>query len=181
MAGDTMTGVTIMQMDEGLDTGPVLTAQAVDVLAGESAGELTNRLAGLGARLLAQSVGPYLEGSALPVPQTDEGVTYASKIVAEDRPVDIGADPRSTVALVRGLSPSPAATLEIDGDRHKVLMARETEAEVEPGTWQAVEGVPVVGVRGGGVELVSLQPPGRNPQSGADWVRGRHADHGVVK
>lgn len=181
MAGDSMTGVTIMQMGEGLDSGPVLTAQAVDILAGESAGELTDRLADLGARLLTHSVVSYLDGSAPPAAQTDDGVTYASKIVAEDRPVDIEADPRSTVDQVRALSPSPAATLDIDGDRHKVLMAREAEATPEPGTWRAVGGVPVVGLRGGGVELVSLQPPGRKPQSGADWIRGRHADHGVVK
>jgi methionyl-tRNA formyltransferase len=181
MAGDSMTGVTIMQMGEGLDTGPVLTAQAVDILAGESAGELTHRLAVLGARLLTQSVVPFLDGSTLPVAQTDDGATYASKIVAEDRPVDIEADPRTTVNQVRGLSPSPAATLEIDGDRHKLLVVRATEAAPEPGTWKSVGGVPVVGVHGGGVELVRLQPPGRNPQSGADWLRGRHADRGVVE
>lgn len=181
MAGDSMTGVTIMQMGEGLDTGPVLTAQAVDILAGESAGELTDRLAVLGARLLTQSVVPFLGGSTLPVAQTDDGATYANKIVAEDRPVDIGADPRTTVNQVRGLSPSPAATLEIDGNRHKLLVVREAETAPEPGTWKSVGGVPVVGVHGGGVELVRLQPPGRNPQSGADWLRGRHADHGLVE
>jgi methionyl-tRNA formyltransferase len=180
MAGDTMTGVTIMRMNEGLDTGPVLTAQAVDISSEENAGELTSRLSLLGARLVTESIESYLGGALKPITQTDEGAVYAPKIEAGDRPLDVDDDPESTVAHVRGLAPNPAATLDIDGDRHKILAARRHSVAPDPGTWMAVEGVPVAGFGGGGVELVRLQPPGRNVQSGADWLRGRHTDHGEV-
>src|SRR5690606_39699141 len=82
MAGDTMTGVTIIRLDEGLDTGPVLTAQLVDIHPSEDAGTLTDRLARLGARLLVSVIPGYLSGEVVPVPQTDDGVTYAEKITA---------------------------------------------------------------------------------------------------
>lgn len=180
MAGDPMTGVTLMRLDEGLDTGPVLTAQAVDIRPEENAGELTSRLAGLGARLLADSIDPYLDGSLTPVSQTDDGVTYARRIEAGDRPLDVAGSPGTAVNHVRGLSPDPGATLDIDGSRHKILAARTHPAVPAPGTWRAVDGLPVAGFGGGGVQLVELQPPGRNVQSGGDWLRGRRADHGEV-
>lgn len=180
MAGDSMTGVTIMRMDEGLDTGPVLTAQAVDMMPEENAGALTRRLAGLGARLLAGSIAPYLDGELESFEQSDDGVTYAKKIDAADRPLEVGADPDTIVNHVRGLAPRPAASLDIDGERHKILAARRHVATPDQGVWMDVGGVPVVGFAGGGVELIELQPPGRKPQSGADWLRGRRANHGVV-
>lgn len=84
IAGDTMTGVTIIKLDEGLDTGPVLTAQAVDIKGDENAGSLTERLAVLGAELLMKALPAYLSGELEPVPQSDEGLTYASCRAARD-------------------------------------------------------------------------------------------------
>lgn len=181
MAGDTMTGVTIIRLDEGMDSGPVLTAQAVDIHPGETAGELTTRLARLGASLLTRAaIGPYLAGDLEPVPQVDEGVTYAEKISPEDRILDVGSTADEFVNRVRALAPSPAATLEIDGARHKILAARAVDTAPPPRTWQEVDGAPVVAIGSEGVELVRLQPPGRNPQSGRDWVRGRRRRAGEV-
>lgn len=180
MAGDTMTGVTIMRMDQGLDTGPVLTAQAIDIPETDDAGALTGRLARLGARLLVDVLPRYLSGELQPVPQSDEGLTYAEKIGSEDRPIAPDADAASVVAKVRALAPSPAATLVIDDEPHKIYETRLTDFPVEPGNWVAIEGRPVAGFRDGAVELITLQPPGRNPQSGADWVNGRHSDQGLV-
>lgn len=180
MAGDTMTGVTIMKLDEGLDTGPVLTAQAIDIPEGENAGDLTDRLSRIGARLLVNVLRGYLSGEVEPVPQTDEGLTYANKIEREDRLIDPGSEVATVVARVRGLAPSPAATLEIDGKPHKVYEARLADSTVEPGVWVAVDGRPLVGFADGAVELVTLQPPGKRPQSGPAWVHGRHTDRGVI-
>lgn len=180
MAGDEMTGVTIMKLDEGLDTGPVLTAQAIDIPPQDNAGDLTTRLAGLGARLLAGVLPPFLAGEVDPVPQTDDGAVYADKIEKEDRPIDPEADAASVVAKVRGLAPDPAATLEIDGELHKIHAVRPHQAEVESGTWVVVDGVPVVGFPGGAVELSTLQPAGKRPMSGAAWLRGRRSNQGVV-
>lgn len=181
MAGDAMTGVTIMKLDEGLDTGPVISAQAIDIPPDDDAGMLTDRLASMGARLLARELPRYLSGELEPAPQTDEGATYATKIEKVDRPIDVHADAESIAGQVRGLSPSPAATLEIDDQTHKVLAAQVSEHEVETGTWSDVEGRPVVGVGDGSIELLMLQPPGKTPQPGVDWLHGRQRSGGVVR
>lgn len=181
MAGDTMTGVTIMKLDEGLDTGPIISAQAIDIPPDDDAGRLTDRLAMMGARLLARELPRYLSGELEPVTQTDEDASYAEKIEKSDRPIDVQADAESVVAQVRGLSPSPAATLEIDGQAHKVLATQVSEHEVETGTWSDVEGRPVVGVGDGSIELLVVQPPGKTPQSGVDWLHGRQRSGGVVR
>ena len=180
MAGDAMTGVTIIKLDAGLDTGPVLTAQAIDVPADDNAGTLTERLADLGARRLVDVLPRYLSGEMQPVPQSDEGVTYAEKIEREDRLIDPNADAGSAIAKVRALAPSPAATLRIDGEPHKIYEARVTDARVARGAWVAIEGAPVAGLGEGAIELISLQSPGRNPQAGTDWVNGRHSDRGLI-
>lgn len=181
MAGDTMTGVTVMKLDEGLDTGPVLTAQAIDIRHDENAGELTDRLATMGARLLTQSIDPYLRGDLPPKAQTDEGSTYADKIEGADRAIRPSENAKTVIDKVRGLAPTPAATLQIDGERHKILEVAETDAAPPRGHWQLVDGVPVVGFADGGVALVSLQPPGKSPMQGADWARGRRETAGTVE
>ena len=102
MAGDTMTGVTIMQLDEGLDTGPIVTAQAVDIGPGENTGELTARLADLSARLLTDTIPLYLDGSVAPIEQVEEGATYASKITSKDRRIDVDSQPEAIVKPCEG-------------------------------------------------------------------------------
>ncbi len=178
MAGDSMTGVTIFRLDEGLDTGPVLTAQAVDVDEEETAGELTTRLAALGARLMIGAITPYLEGTLAPVQQSDEGLAYASKIEPEERLIQVTGNRDEEVNRVRALSPEPGATLVIDGETHQVLQARLHEAAPDPGRWMETGGVPVAGFGDGGVELVTLLPPGKRPMSGESWLRGRRRDGG---
>lgn len=179
MAGDTMTGVTVIKIDEGLDTGPVLTAQAVDISPDENGGELTGRLANLGGRLIVTVLAGYTSGSAAAVAQSDEGATYATKISADDRVLANSSSATEFVNRVRALAPSPAATIEIDGQAHKIFKARPHDHAPDDGTWVVVDSVPVLGVGGAGVELVSLQPSGKTPRSGEDWVRGRRTEAGV--
>lgn len=180
MAGDPMTGVTIMKLDEGLDTGPIVTAQAIDIPDHLEAGELTATLAAMGAQLLVTTLPAYLRGDLEPVAQTDEGATYADKIEAGDRSIDPGGDPAAVVAQVRGLAPSPGATLEIDGEPHKILDARSSDEPVPPGTWAKRQGRPIVGLANGSIELIALQPPGKKPLQGVDWANGRQRDGGRV-
>ncbi|MFQ5522616.1 MAG: methionyl-tRNA formyltransferase [Acidimicrobiia bacterium] len=180
MAGDRMTGVTIIRIDEGLDTGPVLTAQAVDIGPEETGGELKARLARLGARMLVNAIPLYLSGELTPVPQVDEGATYATKISREDRVLDTEGSVAEFIARVRALAPSPGAVLEIDGKPHKILAARPHPLVPKPGTWQAVDGVPVVAVGGEGVEIVRLQPPGKRVLLGEEWLRGTRTDGGTA-
>lgn len=180
MAGDTMTGVTIIRLDPGLDTGPVLTAQLIDIHPAEDAGTLTARLAVLGARLLVSVIPGYLSGEVVPVPQSDEGVTYAEKIAPPDRPLAGIMDGPEFLARIRGLAPEPGAILHIDGEPHKVLAAR-LEGDAPPeGTWELRNGLPVVGVAGSGVALVTLQPPGGRPMGGEAWARGRRRSEGTI-
>ena len=180
MAGDSMTGVTLMRLDEGLDTGPILTAQAIDIPADDDAGALTDRLAALGARLLVEKLPAYLAGSIEPVPQSDDGLTYADKIEKGDRPIDVLGDADGALRKVRALAPSPAATLIIDGDPFKIFAVKTAEAHLEPGTWAAAEGGLLAGLAQGTIELVRLQPPGKRAMSGSQWVNGQQEDHGEI-
>jgi methionyl-tRNA formyltransferase len=180
MAGDPMTGVTIIRLDEGLDTGPVLTAQAVDIDAEEIAGELTARLSRLGARLLTDILPSYTSGDLEPVAQSDEGMTYADKIEPVERSIRLDGARMGEINRVRALSPEPGATLLIDGDPHQVLRARSHPATPEPGTWMAVDGVPVAGLGDGGMELIEILPPGKRPMPGQEWLRGLRRESGRV-
>lgn len=172
LAGDSMTGVTIIELDPGLDTGPVLTAQAIDIADSETGGELTTRLAALGANLVAATLPRYLSGDLEPVTQSDDGATYAEKITTADRSIQPTHDVATTLARVRALAPSPGAALRLMGESHKILGARASSARPEPGEWRVIDAVPVIGVSNGGVEVVSLQPPGKKQMEGRAWVRG---------
>ncbi len=121
----------------------------------------------------------YLGGQLMPVPQSDEGLTYAAKIEPGDRQIRIQGTMGEEINRVRGLSPEPAATLVIDGEPHQVLQARAHAATPEIGSWVDIDGVPVTGLSDGGIELVMLLPPGRAPMSGAAWLRGRRRPIGV--
>lgn len=180
LAGDPMTGVTIIKIDEGLDTGPVLTAQAVDIDEGENGGDLTARLALLGARLSADVIPGYLTGEVVPVPQTDEGLEYAAKLTSDDRVLDPGGDPVEFVNRIRALAPNPGATLEIDGERFKILDARLADAGPGEGRWIGEEGRVLTGVGSGTVELITVQPPGKRPMASQDWLRGARSEGGSI-
>lgn len=180
MAGDAMTGVTLMKMDEGLDTGPILTAQAVDIGPSETAGELTLRLASLGAGLLGRFVDDYLDGDLKPVTQSDEGLTYAAKIEQVDRPISLKLSPVEVFNHVRGLAPVPAATLQIDDEPFKILEVAPVTTPVPVGEWVLEEQWPVAGLESGAVRLVQIQGPGRSAMSGDAWARGRSPVHGRV-
>lgn len=180
MAGDSMTGVTLIKIDEGLDTGPVLNAQAIDIGSDETAGNLTGRLSVLGARLLVDSLPRYLAGEIIPVEQSSDGLTYAAKIESSERAIDLTLQPREVVNHVRGLSPAPAATLLIDGVAHKILMAEITDEHIEPGTWALHDSWPIVGVSDGAIRVLQIQAPGRSAVAADAWARGLRVDSGLV-
>jgi methionyl-tRNA formyltransferase len=152
----------------------------VDIEDEETAGELTSRLAVLGARLITGVLPPYLDGTREPVPQSDEGLTYASKIEPQERMVKVDGPRIEELNRIRALSPDPGATLVIDGERHQVLQARAHESSPEMGRWLEVEGVPVVGLSDGGMELVTLLPAGKRTMSGESWLRGRRRSSGTI-
>jgi methionyl-tRNA formyltransferase len=163
-AGDTRTGITLMQMDAGLDTGDMLLARALEIAPGDSTGTLHDRLAPLGGQLLVEALAQMPDGARLPrTPQPAEGVTYAHKIDKAQAGVD-WTDPADLIERrIRAFDPAPGASSVLDGHVLKLWRARRgVLAGGEPGTVLAVsdEGIVVACGGQGSVELTELQRPG---------------------
>ena len=133
MAGDAESGICIMQMDEGLDTGPVLLCQRVAIKAGMTAGDLHDRLAELGGPLIARALQAMASGDAVLTAQSDDGVTYAAKIDKAETRIDWRRSAGELERHVRGLAPFPGAWFELAGERTKVLAAEAVDDAGSPG------------------------------------------------
>ena len=129
LAGDADTGVTIMQMDEGLDTGPILLQQAIPIAAKTTAGELTDRLAGIGARLMLDALDRVALGTLMARPQPGDGATYAAKLRREESWLDWRLAASALERQVRAFDPWPGAFFAARGERIRVLMA---DADPDP-------------------------------------------------
>lgn len=166
MAGDNETGVCIMQMEAGLDTGPVLLREAVAIDAKDTTGDLTLRLSALGARLIVQAFAEleHLEAAAQP-----ENGTYAKKIDKAEARIDWGKPASEVDRLIRGLSPFPGAWTEVDGERIKLLRSRVVVGQGAPG--QVLEGF-TVACKEGAVEIIEAQRQGKRPMASDELLRG---------
>lgn len=172
--GDSRTGVTIMRMDPGVDTGPLLSQRAIPIDPGESAAQLSQRLAQLGAELLIETLPDYLSGSLQPQPQPEEGATYAPMLKKEDGRLDFNQPAEQLARLVRAFNPWPGAYMEWQGAAlkvHRVRLSAELTNQ-PPGTRQELEGWPAVATSQGSLLLEELQPAGKRPLSGQDFLRG---------
>lgn len=166
MAGDAQTGVCIMRMEAGLDTGPVLLRQALEIGAEETAAELHDRLSVLGADLILQA----LDRLPLPAePQPEEGVTYAAKIDKAEARVDFTRPAAEVDRLIRGLSPFPGAWMEVGGERVKLLRSRLAAGQGQPG--QVLHGF-TIACGTGAVEVLEAQREGKRPMPAAEVLRG---------
>ncbi len=132
MAGDAETGVMVMRMEEGLDTGPVLMAERVAV-GRKTSGELATELSRLGADLMVRALGALERGGVTPVPQSEDGVTYAKKISKDEARIDWSRSAHEVDCAIRGLSPFPGAWTEVNGERLKVLYAEPADGSGAPG------------------------------------------------
>jgi methionyl-tRNA formyltransferase len=172
LAGDTRTGVSIMRLDPGLDTGPVVAMTSTAIAPDETGGEVTARLARLGAELTVAVLAPYLAGRVVTVPQPGTGVTEAPKLSGDDRAIDWTHPPPETLARIMALSPRPGAVTRWRGEPFRILRACPAGGTgLGPG---AITGPrPVrVGCAGGEIELVEVQPAGRSPMAAEAWFRG---------
>ena len=167
MAGDAETGVCIMQMEAGLDTGPVLLRRATPVGAGETAGDLHDRLSALGAGAVVDALARL--DDLVPEAQPEHGVTYAEKIDKAEARVDWTAPAAQIDRKIRGLSPFPGAWTEVAGKRVKLLRSRVAEGTGVPGT--VLDGF-TIAAGDGAVEIVQVQPEGKGPMFTQDWLRG---------
>ncbi|MCL4183413.1 MAG: methionyl-tRNA formyltransferase [Burkholderiaceae bacterium] len=180
-AGDAETGITIMQMDEGLDTGPILLAEREAIRAGDSGGSLHERLAALGAHAIVEALERLRAGMLRPQPQPAQGITYAHKLGRADALVDWAQPARRIVDRVRAFDPVPGATAILErmpAAPIKLWSARaagpvETGAAARPGTvLLAAPGRLIVACGDGAVELLELQRSGSRRLPAADFLRG---------
>src|SRR5437764_9116298 len=181
LAGDSETGVTTMRMDEGLDTGPMLLAERTPISAADSAETVHDRLAELGATLIVSTLDGLVARSIEPVPQPDEGVTYAHKLGKEEGLLDWRRPAAELERKVRAFHPWPGTSFELNGERIKVLEATLTLAASSPGTVAiGRDGFPLVACGIGGLKLVKLQRPGKAAQSADAFLRGFPLPPGTV-
>ena len=172
LAGDEETGVTLMQLDQGLDTGPVVAARSVVIRRDETGGELTTRLANLGAELMAQYLLPWVGGALSVVPQPGLGVTVAPKLKKADFVLDPTAPADTLVRRIRALAPDPGALLTADEGQLRVLAARAADRDLPVGSVFIVDGGVLIGTGAGALELLTVHPPGKRPMAAVAWARG---------
>lgn len=176
MAGDAETGVCLMQMEAGLDTGPVLAREVMPIGPQDTAQTLHDRLSSLSARLIVAEL-PRLE-ALIPQRQSDDGVTYAAKIDKAEARIDWSLSAKALSAHVRGLSPFPGAWCEIDGVRVKVLMARPEAGSGVPGS--ALDDELLIACGEGAARLTRLQSAGKGAMDSAAFLSGRPVPAGSV-
>ena len=182
LAGDAETGVCIMRMEAGLDTGPVYHRVATPIDPRETGGTLHDRLAELGARALVEALPGLAEGSRAPEAQDDALATYAHKLSKEEAAIDWSAPAIAIERQVRAFDPWPVAQTTLEGATLRIWSAEaESEGDAEgseaPGT---VVGADRTGIRvatgSGTLRLTRLQPAGKKPMSAADYLNARHLD-----
>jgi methionyl-tRNA formyltransferase len=177
MAGDSETGVMVMRMEEGLDTGPVLMAERTPV-GRKTYGELHDELARLGADLMARAMSAVSLGQASETPQPEDGATYAKKILKDEARIDWTKPARELDCLIRGLSPFPGAWCEVKGERVKILFADPTDGKGAPG--EVLDDKLLVACGEGALRLRSLQRPGKSVMAADDLLRGYAVPKGTI-
>jgi methionyl-tRNA formyltransferase len=169
MAGDAETGVMVMRMEEGLDTGPVLMAERTPI-GRKTYGELHDELARLGADLMARALSALERGSISETPQRSGGVTYAKKILKEEARIDWTKPAREIDCAIRGLSPVPGAWCEVKGERLKILYAEPVSGSGTPGT--VLDDRLAIACGDGALRLARLQRAGKSTMTADELLRG---------
>ena len=188
-AGDSQTGVTTMQMEAGLDTGPMLVHQTTDIMAEDTASSLHDRLAEMTADCLSQTLDALSAGKLISTPQPQDGITYAAKINTSETEIDFHMAARDLAHKIRAFSPVPGCwILGHSGKRMKCLMANaEANAKADasvysPGTYlgQADDGGLLVATADGVINLTIVQPAGKKPMPASDFLNGKLLNSGKL-
>lgn len=170
MAGDKSTAVNIMQMEKGLDTGPVCLSHGIEIPPGMTAGELHDALASLGARAICEALSALEARQLKCVPQPETGVTYAAKITKAEARIDFSMAADRVVDHIRALAPAPGAWCETGGERIKVLAAVAVPGAGEPGV--ALDSALTIACGAGAVRLETIQRAGKKSVLAAEFLRG---------
>lgn len=179
--GDHQTGITIMKMDAGLDTGPMLKIRKLAITKEDTTGSMHDKLADLGAKLIVETLNDL--DKIVPAPQPEKGVSYAHKITREEGEIDWSKSTSDIENLVRGLNPWPVAWTTYEGARLKVYEVEafpgfKVDNSVKPG--QIVDNGLTVITGDGAVKLLTLQRAGAKPQQAAEFLRGYKISSGEI-
>ncbi len=177
MAGDKVTGVQVMRMEEGLDTGAVLATAETPIEFDDTTQTVHDRLATLGAALMRGTLEKFERGETTETPQPEEGVTYAHKITAAEARIDWTRSAREIDCMIRGLSPAPGAWFEHDGVRVKVLLSRPGQGAGAPG--EVLDDNLLIACGEGAVRLITVQREGRGPLAADTFLRGQPVPTGA--
>ncbi len=181
LAGDRETGVSIMRMDAGIDTGPILSQERSPIGPDDRAGSLLSRLALLGARLLLACLPGYLAGSLAPHPQDESQATYAPLIHKADGALTFDSPAEALERRVRAFDPWPGCFVYWGTRRLAVRRARSAEVDVAlSGRAVVFDGLPAVGTRRGLLVFEIVQPEGREPMAGREFLRGARGFEGSL-
>jgi methionyl-tRNA formyltransferase len=177
MAGDAVTGITLMRMDEGLDTGPILMRRELTI--GDSdAGALHDRLSELGAAMIAEGLEALAAGRLDAAPQPEAGARYAKKLTRADEAIDWTRPAAEVARQVRALAPRPGAHFTLGGETWKVLAAAESDGAAAPGT--VLDDHLTVACGNGALRPLTVQRPGRKAMAAAEALRGHPIPPGTV-
>ncbi len=172
LAGDSQTGVTIMLMDKGVDTGAIISQSAIPIETDDTGGSLFEKLSRLGADLLIETLPRYISGELRPQPQNDSEATYAPMLKKEDGLLDFTLSAGELARRVRAFNPWPGAFMNFDGTLLKIHRAHAEAGEASVGRRLIVRGQAAVGARGGVLILDEVQPAGKKPMSGTSFLSG---------
>lgn len=179
--GETETGVTIMKMDAGLDTGPMLSQQRTPILPEDNSQTLHDRLAQIGAELLAKTIADYTSGKLKPQPQPAEGVTYAAKIKKEHGKIDWNEPAEKILNRLRAFTPWPGAFTFLNGKLLKIWTAEIVERSGRPGEiLSSDKGGVVAGCGKNALRIVELQPEGKRRMNAQEFLAGHLLPPGTV-
>jgi len=177
MAGDTQTGVQIMQMEKGLDTGDILLSETVDIQPNDTAASLSDRLSRIGAGLWPRALAALSRGGLSPTPQKGEA-TYAHKIDKSEARLDWTQPAKALDCHIRGLAPFPGAWCEFDGERLKVHQAQPEQGNGRPG--DVLDDALLIACGEGALRLKTVQPAGKPKMSAEDFLRGTTIKKGAI-
>ncbi len=179
LAGDAESGVTVMQMDEGLDTGAMLLKGQVAITGETTATSLHDALANMGSRLIVEAIAELEAGTLVATPQPESGVTYAAKLSRDDGRLDWRRPADALERQVRALTPWPG-TWFLHGDTVLKVSAAETVAEADGQPGAVIDDALTIACGQGGLRLLRVQRPGKAPMAAADLLRGYALLSGTV-
>ena len=178
MNGDTKTGVSIMRIEEKLDSGPVLSAKELDLDQATTYGEIEKKLSELGASVLIESLKKIENGKAKFVDQVHSEATYAKKIDKTETKINWNLDANEVIRHIHGLSPNPGAWFEYENERFKVLRANKSSATGKPGS--VLDEELTIGCKSDSIQILEIQRQGKNKQTTKEFLLGNKIANGSI-